>query len=61
MKTITQVEHPSENVKLSLECDVVDGEKLDTSVSMMGQFAISWKCKDAFCKKLGDLIDEYRI
>ena len=61
MSKHTETIHCSEDVTATLNVDVFDGEKLDTSVSLNGVFCITWADKEDFFKKLGNLIDEYRI
>lgn len=59
--TIRETRHPSEGVTMNYTVEVIDGEKLDTAVSLNGRFAITGECRREFEEKLGSLIDEYRI
>lgn len=53
--------YPSEGVKLDMLIDRIDGEDLDTSVTISGGFAICGKQRKEFIEALGQLIDSYRI
>ena len=61
MSTHTTTEYPSEGIKAELTTESFDGQKLDTSVSLSGEFCISWPDKGQFIERLGKLIDEYRV
>lgn len=60
-KQITQSHIVSDGVNAELQIEVIDGIQMDTSVTLSGQFVVSGSSKDSFLKKLGELIDEYRI
>ncbi len=51
----------SDNVMVDLTIDVFGVEELDTRVVIDGEFWVGGSQYDEFCKKLGALIDEYRI
>lgn len=52
---------PTEGVVFELRIDRIDGEDLDTSVTLSGGFAICGSKRNEFSEKIGKLIDEYRI
>jgi len=60
-KVVKKTMHPSEGVTVNLAISVIDGEPLDTEVKLSGAFCVSGASHGEFIKKLGDLIDEYRI
>jgi len=51
----------TENVRLEMKVDLIDGQELDAEVKMVGTFWISGKFRKEFANKLGALIDQYRI
>ncbi len=51
----------SGDVIAKMESDIYEGEVLDTRISLDGEWWIAGSQRNDFCKKLGDLIDEYRI
>ena len=51
----------SDNVNLKMTIDHIDGEKLDTEIVVQGTWWVAGGEREEFAKKLGDLIDEYRI
>ena len=52
---------PSNGVGLQYEIEVIDGEHLDTVVSMEGTFTVAGSKRHEFAKKFGELINKYRI
>lgn len=52
---------PTEGVSVHMTIDRIDGVDLDTAVSLRGKFAIAGYQREEFCKRLGELIDEFRI
>ncbi len=56
-----EIEHPSDGVTMIMTIDKIDGEELDTAVSLDGGFAVAGSKRKEFAKKLGALIDEFRI
>jgi hypothetical protein len=48
-------------VDLEMVIDRIDGEYLDTKVSLSGEWWIAGASRHEFAQKLGALIDEYRI
>lgn len=56
-----EFEHPSMGVTAVLTIDKIDGEELDTQVSIDGGFTVAGSERKEFIARLGDLINEYRI
>jgi len=54
-------EMPSDGVTVEMIIDIIDGEYLDTAINMNGEFTVAGVCRVEFLKKLGSLIEEYRI
>lgn len=61
MKTIRETNSPSGGVTVDMEIDVIDGEKLDTRVTLSGEFWVGGSERMNFNRELGELIDKYRI
>ena len=53
--------YPCSGVSINMCVDKIDGECLDTNVDMEGNFAVAGSKRVEFAKKLGELIEEYRI
>lgn len=53
--------HPSEGVTMIMTIDHIDGEDLDTVISLDGGFIVAGFDRKQFAKELGELIDKYRI
>lgn len=64
-KIKTEEIYPSENVKLNAVVELYreNGkvEELDTSIVLQGRFSVAGGSRREFYKKLGELINEYRI
>lgn len=58
---VSEESYPSEGVKLEFKIEKIDGECLDTSVCMVGNFTVAGCTRKEFAEKLGELIDKYRI
>ena len=61
LSTSHYTRYPSKGVIIIMAVDVIDGEELDTYITLTGEFAVSGSQREEFVKKLGALIDEYRI
>lgn len=61
IKHINRTYIVSNDVEVEQTIEVIDGEHLDTHVKLSGAFAISGSQREEFLKKLGLLIDDYRI
>lgn len=58
---VKQMVCPSQDVKLDMTVELIDGEYLDTHVDLTGSFWVGGNKRAEFAKKLGNLIDGYRI
>jgi len=56
-----EMEYPSENVSVNMRVDRIDGEYLDTEVDIKGRFSVAGSRRVEFIKKLGELVEEFRI
>ena len=54
-------EHPSRGVKAQLSVEYQNGIAYDTAVKLEGEFCISGQDRQEFLRKLGELINQYRI
>lgn len=65
MKQNEETKTPSEGVIIQATIDIWTengkSEELDTEIRLRGKFAVSGQSRHEFYKRLGDLIDEYRI
>jgi len=63
IKRITERHAVDDWLILNYEIDIIDGEKLDTEVTLEveGSFFVSGSQRIEFKEKLKKLIDEYRI
>lgn len=59
--TVNEKHFPSEGVTADLKIDKIDGEYLDTCITLSGLFWVAGNQRHEFLEKLGNLIDEYRI
>jgi len=61
-RKVKEQHYVSDEVLVNLEIDVLDGEWLDTRVTMDDvEFWVGGSQREKFCKELGALIDKYRI
>ena len=61
IKRVNERQSIGDGLVLNYEIDFIDGEKLDTEVTLEGKFCVSGSRRIEFKEKLKKLIDEYRI